>query len=138
MDQPGTSAPSRRFVHVTSRAEGLHHWPGAPEQHDYLRAPHRHEFVAQLQVEVTHHDREIEINELARWLGLLWPNLAEQVRQTDAGPLLDFGAQSCETLAERIGHHVHRWYGATRTVTCTILEDGIQGAGATLSPETST
>src|SRR5690242_10754937 len=87
-------------IRVTTRFEGLHHWPTAPAPEEYLRAPHRHEFVVYLDAQVHHGDREIEINNLARWLEGLIPGFAE-TPATGGGPA-DYGTESCEQLAQRI------------------------------------
>lgn len=119
------------FVHLAAQVDGLHHWPDAPPSEEYLRAPHRHLFVVTADIEVDGHDRDIEINTAARWLTALLPSLAEP----DPGGLLDFGRHSCEHLAARITEAIRDRYGRHRRIRCTVLEDGILGAGVTWHPD---
>ncbi|WP_239376973.1 hypothetical protein [Frankia sp. Cj5] len=122
------------FVEITSRCEGLHHWPEAPPQERYLRDPHRHTFVAVVRVQVFHDDRDIEINALARWLNHAWTSLATSHREIGDGRLLDFGTQSCEQFSRAITQLVIDRHGDQREITCTVLEDGLLGGGITYRP----
>ncbi len=116
-----------RYIRVTTQAEGLHHWPGAPAEEDYLRQPHRHLFTVTVRMQVRHSDREIEINALARWLRTqVLPSLA--AAPGNGGPP-DFGTQSCEQLAEQITRQIRTRHGEDRWIECEVLEDGILGGG---------
>lgn len=121
------------FVQFAAQIDGLHRWPDAGAPDGYLKAPHRHLFVATVNLEVFHDDREIEINAAARWLTALLPTLTD-VPRTGDGPI-DFGAQSCERLATRIAEALKRHHGVHRTITVTVLEDGLLGAGVTWKPD---
>jgi hypothetical protein len=115
------------YVRVIAQVEGLHHWADAPDTEGYLRAPHRHLFTADVRMQVHHADREVEVNALARWLrGEVLPGLG-----VAAGPglITDFGAQSCEHLAERVAAVLRDRFGSGRWVECEVLEDGILGGG---------
>ncbi|MGH8904194.1 MAG: hypothetical protein ACRDYA_21550 [Egibacteraceae bacterium] len=122
------------FVRVKAQVEGLHHWPNAPWQEGYLRSVHRHMFLIELDLEVFHDDREIEVNAAARWLDDLIPTFAVAQPHSADGPC-DFGSQSCEQLAARIADAVLDRYGRGRTLRCAVLEDGILGAGVTWQPD---
>lgn len=116
-----------RYITVTTQAEGLHHWPGAPEAESYLRQPHRHLFTITIRMQVRHGDREIEINAFARWLhDQVLPSLASASH--DGGPA-DFGTRSCEQLAEQITGQIRTRHGEDRWIECEVLEDGILGGG---------
>jgi hypothetical protein len=121
------------FVRVRTQVEGLHQWPAATGPDGYLAAPHRHLFVAELDIEVTHDDREIEINALTRWLTDLLPTFAHP-GAADTGPL-NFGPQSCEQLATRITEAVLDRHGRHRGLYCAVLEDGILGGGVRWQPD---
>lgn len=120
-------------IRVITRFEGLHHWPTAPAPEEYLQSPHRHEFVVHLDAQVHHGDREIEINNLARWLNGLIPGFAT-TPAAGGGPA-DYGTQSCEQLARRIITAFTTQYGVDREVTCAVLEDGLHGGTVTWRPD---
>jgi hypothetical protein len=116
-----------RYITVATQAEGVHHWPGAPDAEGYLRRPHRHLFTVTIRMQVRHGDREIEVNALARWLhDQVLPSLA--AAPPDGGPA-DFGTRSCEQLAEQITGQVRARHGEDRWIECEVLEDGILGGG---------
>jgi len=116
-----------QYIRVTAQAEGLHRWPQAPETEDYLCQPHRHLFTAEIRMQVHHGDREIEINDLARWLQhAVLPGLADA--HYPAQPL-ELGTQSCEQLAARIAEAIRERHGTGRWIECEILEDGLLGGG---------
>jgi len=126
--------PMTRFISVQTGVEGLHHWPAAASPDAYLARPHRHLFVVTAQIAVAHHDREIEINDATRWLDTTLRGFGRP--DPDGGPL-DFGPQSCERLAERAVNAITDRYGPHRQVRCTVLEDGILGAGVDWQPDTT-
>lgn len=116
-----------RYIMITTQAEGLHHWPGAPAGEDYLRQPHRHLFAVTVRMQVRHGDREVEINVLARWLhDQVLPSLA--ATSPNGGPA-DFGSRSCEQLAEQITEQIRTRHGEDRWIECEVAEDGILGGG---------
>jgi hypothetical protein len=134
--------PLSRFIRLTTRFEGLHHWPDAPEAEDYLRSPHRHLFVVEADIEVFHDDREIEINAATRWLDTVLPRLAggppsAASLPVQAGPP-NLGSRSCEQLATSIADAILDRYGRHRALRCAVLEDGILGAGVSWQPEPPT
>jgi hypothetical protein len=132
----GSLMPALTFVHLAAQVDGLHHWPDAADPDRYLQSPHRHLFVVTVDLQVFHDDREVEINAAARWLTALLPTLSE-VPRIAAGPV-DFGAQSCEQLANRITEAIKDRHGQRRHITTTVLEDGILGAGITWRPDMAT
>lgn len=127
--------PLSRFVRLVTQFEGLHRWPHAPAPDDYLRSPHRHLFVAEIDLEVRHDDREIEINAAARWLDTLIPGLAAPSGAPGQDGPLHFGTRSCEQLALEITEALRERYGFRRAIRCAVLEDGRLGAGVEWQPE---
>jgi hypothetical protein len=122
------------FVHLAIQIAGQHHWPGAHGTEVYLSHPHRHLFTVDLDVQVVHGDRELEIIAEARWLSEFAASLAE--RESDG--LLDFGPQSCEHLSDRIVTAATDRFGAHRRIRCQVLEDDVLGAFTEYVPETRT
>lgn len=99
---------------------GLHNWPAAAEvlpKVSYLAHPHRHEFFFELKKKVDHDDRDIEIinfeNEVKDYLKRNFYN-----QELD---LLDFGARSCEMLAQDLVE-------AYDLCSAQVLEDNLLGA----------
>jgi hypothetical protein len=128
------SAPDA-YVVVSTDIEGLHHWPDAPVAEAYLRHPHRHLFTVWVRMQVHHRDREIEINELTRWLrSETLPALAVESDISDTQRAPDFGPQSCEQLAGRVAAACLSRHGdRSRWIECEVLEDGILGGGVRLT-----
>lgn len=111
----------QRCVICAVDVEGFHHWPGAPDNLSYLRTRHRHVFQIRIEFEVSHGDREVEINQRQTEIKsyLLQKYIpADSCRQDRA---CEFGAMSCEQIAEELLEH----FGA---VSCQVLEDGYGGA----------
>lgn len=104
----------KREIVTHNALEGFHAWPGAPAECDYLRARHRHIFVIRTWLEVSHNEREIEIN--------LQGMAIKTALEARFGSPCEFGAMSCESIAELI---LNTFPAATR---CEVLEDGYGGA----------
>lgn len=111
-------------IQVRTKFEGVHCYPGAPEEVAYLKEPHRHIFGVCVEVEVFHEDRELEFikvkHMIDEWINTL-PNC------NGARKLY---ASSCEVLAESI-----RIYLASKVKNpdgrywkVTVDEDGENGA----------
>lgn len=87
-----------RFVTIRLQVEGIHYWPGAdsiPEV-SFLKHPHRHMFHVECGKRVEGSDREIEI--------ITFKRNVEEFLQAFGG---DFGAMSCEMIAEMILERFH-------------------------------
>lgn len=100
-------------VIVTCRVVGFHNWESAPGCYRYLQDRHRHEFVIYAIREVTHNDREVEINQFKQEI--------EWHLHRKYGDPCEFGGMSCEDIAE----------GLSKRFTlskCVVLEDGLAGA----------
>lgn len=84
----------KRKVLTYNAIEGFHRYPNAPEFCAYLSARHRHIFVIRCEFEVSHNEREIEINEQQ--------HVIEKMLTKKFGSPCEFGDMSCETIAELI------------------------------------
>lgn len=103
-----------RFAVLASfQIEGFHCWPDAPEPVAFLRDRHRHMFHVELEREVTHADRDVEIILLAR--------AAKALLVEEFGERCEFGTLSCEAIAEFLLTRLH-------LRSSTVLEDGENGA----------
>lgn len=99
---------------VRFQVEGFHRWATASGKRAYLAHPHRHLFHVEVRVEVFHNDRDVEFHDLLEFCR----------ERMGAG---DFGGDSCEALAQRLGQQVvTRWPG--RAVQVAVFEDGEMGA----------
>jgi hypothetical protein len=64
----GDRAPetARVRVYATTRFEGFHRWPDAPDEVAFLRDRHRHVFHVRAEASVSHGDRDVEFILLKR------------------------------------------------------------------------
>lgn len=96
---------------------GFHYWEGAPEKYRYLKDLHRHVFVIRCYFNVSHTDREIEINDMQDHI--------ERVMKKHFGckdsEMVCFGGMSCEDIAQ----YCIASFGCSG---CEVLEDGFGGA----------
>lgn len=102
-------------VWATTKLVGFHCWPEAPENRDYLRSRHRHEFHVTAWVKVSHEDRDVEFHDLREIIRSWWGEGDQEL-----------GRSSCETLANRLNFHL-----ASQGFTVTavqVSEDGYEGA----------
>lgn len=103
---------------INLTVEGLHYWPSCHiKEVDFLKSPHRHIFHIRCKKVVSHLDRDIEIIRFKRRVG-------EHLAKKYGTPCCDFGAMSCEMIAEELV----RTFGLS---FCSVLEDGENGAEVT-------
>lgn len=107
----------KRYVDTYNVVEGFHYYPGAPEFCAYLSARHRHLFVIRCKFEVTHNDREIEINDAQH-------QIAAKLHEYYGTPC-EFCSLSCESIAQFLLNNFESM------VECQVLEDGYGGATLT-------
>jgi len=105
----------KKTIIIKTRFEAIHCWPECPyDDVAFLRNPHRHEFWIEVEIEVSHNDRDIEFikakRELDSWLTSVFGK--------------DIGSISCEELAETIMNSGLFWH----VQSVTVLEDGENGA----------
>ena len=107
----------KRQVITANQIEGFHNWPDAPSEFIYLAARHRHMFHVRCWWEISHNNREIEINN------------AQQIIERDLniafGKPCEFQGMSCEDICE----HLLSSYPQIEKVEVT--EDGYGGASLT-------
>lgn len=105
-----------RQVITYNTIEGLHMWPDAPVSVAHLRNQHRHVFVIRCWWEVSHNEREIEIQMMQHVVeGFI-------LNKMGGNYPVDFGDMSCESIAELILERFEQ------CVKCEVLEDGYGGA----------
>lgn len=119
-----------RSIEVKFVVPGLHHFPGAANSEfrdvAYLAHPHRHSFVFRVLIDVEQNEREIEFLQFQDWLTL-------QYLIPEGETVYDFGARSCETIAEElITRLVHRYPG--RYIQIQLHEDDENGAVLVYQP----
>ena len=106
----------QKFIFVTFQKEGIHCYPGAPEEVKFLQNDHRHIFHFRVEIEVYHDDRDIEFIMFKRELeGLYSDNI------------LDLDYKSCEMMAEELRDYIVEIYEG-RDLKIEISEDGENGA----------
>lgn len=115
---------SRYFTTVIAsfEFEGFHRWEGAQhtEKRQYLTNTHRHIFWVQIELQVFHDDREVEIHDL-RDLGF------DFIRSTY--PDGQLGKCSCEMIGRQVADHILATLSkADRWIKVTVLEDKENGA----------
>lgn len=107
----------KRKVITYNTIVGFHNYPDAPAFCTYLADRHRHVFEIRCSFEVSHNNREIEINIMQHYI--------ENLLKSRFGYPCEFGARSCEDIAEMLLDEYHFM------VECQVLEDGYGGASLT-------
>lgn len=107
----------KRQVITYNQIEGFHRYPNAPKFCKYLESRHRHIFVIRCRFDVTHNEREIEINEMQREI--------KNYLHTKYCEPCEFGTMSCESIAEDLLRQ------NPGMVSAEVLEDGYGGAALT-------
>ena len=80
-------------VFATTRFEGFHRWPQAPDEVGFLRDRHRHIFHVRAEKTVTHDDRDVEFILLKRAVEAEIKTLSDEE---------DMEAWSCERWATEL------------------------------------
>ena len=106
----------KKSIWVTFQKEGIHCYPDAPEEVDFLKYPHRHIFHFKVQIEVEHDDRDIEFFIFKRWLESLYQ---------DNILILDY--KSCEMIADDLAKQIKDKY-PDRWLAIDVSEDGENGS----------
>ena len=105
----------KRNIWVTFQKEGIHKYPDAPDEVDFLRYPHRHIFKFKVQIEVYNDDRDIEFFIFKRWLESLY-----------ADDILQLDYKSCEMMADDLAKQIKDKYPG-RQLSIDVSEDGENG-----------
>ena len=107
----------KTIIQVTTIFAGMHCWVDAPEELEFLRSHHRHDFHVTVRKEVISHDRETEffmLKERAdQTIMKLTSNMGFSIRS--------LGGRSCEMLADELVTEMNLH-------SCTVSEDGLYGA----------
>ena len=93
----------KKNIWVTFQKEGIHKYPDAPDEVDFLRHPHRHMFHFKVQIEVYNDDRDIEFFIFKRWLESLY-----------ADDILQLDYKSCEMMADDLAKQIKDKYPGRR------------------------
>ena len=104
------------YVNTYNSIEGFHCWTEAKGSMSYLAARHRHLFIIRSDIEVTHGDREIEINDMQ--------NKIENYLHLKYGKPCEFKGMSCEHIAMELMEKFSMY-------SCQVLEDNYGGATLT-------
>jgi hypothetical protein len=101
---------------VRTRTTLVHRYAAAPQAVAFLREYHRHELHIEVELEVTHADRELE-----------FIMVKEHINQ-DMIPQLDLYKveKSCEMIAQELAQLLERAYGR-RKMKISVFEDGENG-----------
>ena len=105
----------KKNIWVTFQKEGIHKYPDAPDEVDFLRYPHRHMFHFKVQIEVYNDDRDIEFFIFKRWLESLY-----------ADDILQLDYKSCEMMADDLSKQIKDKYPG-RQLSIDVSEDGENG-----------
>jgi 6-pyruvoyl-tetrahydropterin synthase len=107
------------FAIIRTRFTALHRWEDAPDDVDFLRDPHRHEFHVEVKIQQFHNDRDVEYIMAKRAIDTY-------IRNTFDGR--DLGEKSCEMMAENIISLCNKKWGEDRFYEVEVTEDGENGA----------
>lgn len=107
----------KREVLTYNAIQGFHRWPDATRNVAYLASGHRHLFIIRCRAEVTHNEREIEIN--------TEQDKIERAIKEQFGDPCKFNDMSCESIAEWILNAL------PELSYVEVLEDGYGGAALT-------
>lgn len=104
------------MIWVTFDKVGIHRWPDAPAETEYLHHPHRHVFKFRVWIAVGHDDREVEFHAFQSWMESLYER-----------KLLQLDYRSCEMLADELHQSVAVRHPG-REVWIEVSEDGENGS----------
>lgn len=107
----------KTFIEIKTQFEFIHCWEQAPEEVNYLRNPHRHDFYVTCKIEVFHTDRELEFFMVTHKIEEFIQKLIKKVPITT----------SCELFATIICDFIKQEYG-NRNVTVKVSEDNKSSA----------
>jgi hypothetical protein len=97
---------------------GMHNWFDAPESRDYLAHPHRHLFLVEATVSVSHDDRDVEFHDLRDHI-LDW---IESFPYWEGTPTRSMLGLSCEHLARNLLVYLNEMKLRVKKVS--VSEDG--------------
>lgn len=104
-------------IRIKYETEGFHRWKDAPDSRSYLRDLHRHLFKVEVEMSVSHDDREVEFHDLLDYCKSLSHEFNNPENQN----------MSCEHHARAIITTLDAKY-PNREINVTVYEDGECGA----------
>jgi len=111
-----------KTIFVRWQKEGIHAYPNAPKEVEFLKYPHRHMFFFEVEMEVFHDDREVEFILLKRELEDLFKLKVHM------------NHKSCEMLCDTVADYVRGQY-PNRWLKVEVSEDNENGARAIYNKE---
>ena len=122
-------------IKVHTVFEGLHRYPGAPEEVKDLKDLHRHIFHIRFQTTVTHSDRELEFfivkHAIDSLIRITYPNLSFESNAKN------LGACSCEMIAEKIYDGLKEQFGLDKRDTIIEVSEDDNNSGIVEYRQTS-
>lgn len=103
------------YIWITTRFEGFHKYPNAPDEVKFLRNEHRHIFKLKIWIEVFHDERDIEFILFKRFVN----NYV-----TDNAKLNNL---SCEMISDILYKNISNTY-SDRKIKIEVSEDGENGS----------
>ena len=112
-------------VRCNLQFEGIHCYPEAPIEVEYLREPHRHIFGVEVEMDAFNDDREIEFIMLGHQVKKYIKSFPH-----DEHDVAQLGDWSCEKVANKIADELLSVIPRSdqRDIIVTVMEDGENGA----------
>jgi len=104
----------KRFIKVTTSFEGIHNYPDAPEEVEYLRNPHRHIFHVTVWLEVFNDNRDVEF--------IMFKNYINTILLSG-----DLQNASCEMISDKLEIEIRTMY-PDREIRIEVSEDNENGS----------
>lgn len=102
------------FIWITTSFEGIHNYPNAPDDVDFLRNKHRHIFHLKVWIEVFHDDRDIEF--------ILFKRFIDTILLSG-----DLQNKSCEMISDQLAGEIQVQY-PDREIRIEVSEDKENGS----------
>lgn len=108
-----------KLIFIKTQKEGLHRFPAASGEQEYLANLHRHMFGVCLKIQVYHDDRELEFiavkQKVNQWM--------DEIFAADTEHTI-----SCEQIAAELIKRTKTEYGSPRIIIAEVNEDNENGA----------
>ena len=108
------------YAIIKTQFEGIHSYPEASGEEEYLKYSHRHMFHVEVRIEQFHDNRDIEYIAFKRWTNGILNHIDTNL-----------GFWSCERIAGSLLTRFHLRYPG-RKITVAVLEDNENGAEVSL------
>ena len=104
----------KRFITITTQFEGIHSYPDAPKEVEFLKYPHRHIFHIKIWLQTFSDNREVEFIMFKRFVNSILTNG-------------DLKNQSCEMISDTLETLIKINY-PNREIRIEVLEDNENGS----------